>query len=802
MRIWQYPASAARPRCRAAFDNFCQFPVGPILFTLTHGVMTCSSAFVKSHSRSSAISGLTVRLLARAAVHVVSAAVAVATLPAAQAQAPAKTPSRTPRVDDAAAPVNLEAEQITGRPDREVILERDVEITRGATKLQADRATYHVVEDEVEATGNVRLRRYGDRYTGEDLRLKMDSGAGYISKPTYRLEINRAQGDAQRIDFVSQDQAIITEGTYSTCEGPNPDWYLKADTLSLDTSRDIGVARKTIVYFKGFPILGSPQMSFPLSDARKSGLLPPTIGTSSKGGFEFLAPYYFNIAPNRDLTLYPKIITKRGLQLGADARYMGEGYAGETRLEGLANDSQTKTSRWAVASTHAQRITPALGFSWDINSASDNDYPSDFSHTITTSGQRLLLRNLGLNYVGSFWTAAVRSSNYQVLQDPAAPITRPYDRLPQLTFNAARQDVAGFDWTFESEATRFHHPDFQNGDRLLLNPKISYPVTGPGYFVTPKVGLHATRYNLEARNVTAANPAGGAGSTIGFAQGGERNRVLPTFSLDSGLVFERSGRLFGQDLTQTLEPRLFYVRTPFKDQSRLPNFYTAEADLSFAQLFAENRFIGNDRVSDANQLTAAVTSRYIETSGAERLRVAFGQRFYFTAPQVTLNTIANPSRSDLLASVSGQVTTTVGIDANLQYSESARQVSRANNGARWQPAPKKVLNLLYRRDVPNNLQQAEFSTQWPFAQRWYGVARVNYSIPDRRIAEGLAGLEYKADCWVFRIVGQRTPTATNQTASSLFFQLELNGLTRLGSNPIDALRSSIPGYQNINQPGT
>ena len=759
-------------------------------------------AFVKPDSRSAAISGLTARLLARAAIHVVTAAVAVASLPAAQAQTPpVKTPSRTPRIDDPAAPINLEAEQMTGRPDREVIMERDVEITRGATRLQADHATYHVVEDEVEATGNVRMRRYGDRYSGEDLRLRLDSGAGYISKPTYRLEINGAQGNAQRVDFVSQEQALISEGTYSTCEGPDPAWYLKADTLSLDTSRDIGMARRAIVYFKGVPILGAPQMSFPLSNARKSGLLPPTIGTTSRGGFEILTPYYFNIAPNRDLTLYPKLIGKRGLQLGADARYLGEGYAGETRVEGLANDRQTKTSRWAVASTHAQAITPALGFSWDINSASDNDYPRDFSHTITTSGQRLLLRNLGLNYTGSFWTAALRSSNYQVLQDPAAPITRPYDRLPQFTFNAARQDAGGFDWTFDSEATRFHHPDFQNGDRLVLNPKISYPVIGPGYFITPRMALHASRYHLEARDVTAANPAGGAGSAVGFAPGSEQNRVLPTFSLDSGLVFERNGRLFGQNLTQTLEPRLFYVRTPYKDQNRLPNFDTAEADLSFAQLFAENRFIGNDRVSDANQLTAALTSRYIETSGAERLRMALGQRFYFTAPRVTLSTIAIPSRSDLLASISGQVTPTVGIDANLQYSESVRQVVRANTGVRWQPAPKKVLNLLYRRDVPNNLRQAEFSTQWPFAQRWYGVARVNYSLPDRRIAEGLAGLEYKADCWVFRMVGQRTPTATNQTASSLFFQLELNGLTRLGSNPLDALRSSIPGYQNINQPG-
>jgi LPS-assembly protein len=744
---------------------------------------------------------LTQRFLVRAIAHAFTTVVTIAAVPALHAQVH-QTATKQPRVDDSNAPANLQAEQMTGRPDREIVMERDVEITRGAMVLHADRATYRVVEDEVEASGNIRMDRYGDRYTGEDLKLKLDSGEGFISKPTYLLEINRARGEAQRIDFQSKEQALVTEATYSTCEGPNPDWYLKADTINLDTAREIGLARKGVVYFKGVPILGAPAMSFPLSDARKSGVLPPTIGASSKGGVEVTVPYYFNIAPNRDLTLYPNLITKRGLQLGADARYLGQTYSGETRIEGLANDQQTNTNRWAVASTHVQNLTPKLSFSWDYNSASDDNYPSDFSHTITTSAQRLLLRNVNLNYSGSFWNAAIRSSNYQVLQDPAAPIARPYDRLPQLTLNAGRQDINGFDWNVDSELTRFYHPTLQRGDRAVINPRVSYPLIGAGYFVTPELAVHATRYQLQSQNqgVLGANgtvnPITGAASTDTTL-----SRVLPTFSLDSGLIFERESNLFSKGMTQTFEPRLFYVRTPYKDQSQLPNFDTAEADLSFAQLFSENRFVGNDRVSDANQITTAITSRYIETSGAERLRLAFGQRFYFSAPKVTLNTITDPSRSDLLASVSGQITNTVGVDANLQYSESVGQLIRANYGARWQPAPKKVLNLLYRRDLPNKLEQTEFSTQWPFAQRWYGVARVNYSLPDRRIAEGLAGLEYKAECWVMRVVGQRTPTATNQTSSSVFFQLELNGLTRLGSNPIDVLRSGIPGYQLINQPG-
>lgn len=730
------------------------------------------------------IPGGRARIFACIATRVVTAVVTIAALPiASHAQAVAKRV----RIDDSTLPANLQAEQMTGRPDREIIMERDVEISRGATVLHADHATYNVIEDEVEATGNVRMKRYGDDYTGEALKLKMDSGEGYVSRPTYKLEINHAQGTGQRIDFQSRDNAVVTEGIYSTCESTDPDWYLKATTLNLDTGREIGVANSTIVYFKGVPILAAPSMSFPLSNARKSGWLPPTIGTTSTGGFEVLTPYYLNIAPNRDVTLYPKLITKRGVQLGADGRYLGETYGGETKIEGLQNDQQTKTNRWAITSTHHQSLTPALSFAWNINSASDDNYPSDFARSITTSAQRLLPRNTSVNYAGNFWRATLVTSTYQVLQDPAAPITKPFDRLPQISLNAGRQDVEGFDWSVDNEVTRFQSSGLQGGERLVVNPKISYPIIGASYFLTPKLAVHATRYNLDSGTFTT-----------GTATTTELSRVLPTFSLDGGLIFERESSLLSKAMTQTLEPRLFYVRTPYKNQSLFPLFDTGEADLSFSQLFSENRFVGNDRVSDANQLTTAVTTRFIESTGAERLRVALGQRFYFSDPLVALTPISSPSRSDLLASVNGQVTSMLALDANIQYSQSASQVNRANFGARWQPAPKQVLNLEYRRDVPNSLQQAEFSTQWPVAKRWYGVARVNYSLLDHRIAEGLGGVEYKADCWVFRIVGQRTPTATNQTSSSLFFQLELNGLTRLGSNPLDAIRTSVPGYQLIN----
>jgi LPS-assembly protein len=727
----------------------------------------------------------------------------VVTVTLAAVSLPALASAQTVQSDEGDMPTTLEAEKMTGRPEREIILEENVEITRGTTVLNADKATYDVVEDQVEAFGDIRVRRGGDRFTGTELKLKVDTGLGYMLCPTYQLELNNAQGQAERIDFISREESTVTEGTYTTCQGTDPDWYLSASKLDLDQGNEKGVAYGSVVYFKGVPILGMPIISFPLTDARKSGFLPPTLGTSSRGGFEVTLPYYFNIAPQRDLTLYPRIITKRGVQLGLQGRYLGETYAGETRVEGMADDRLYGRERHAISSTHTQTFGPGWTFASNLNAASDDDYPNDFSSTITQASQRLLARDVSLNYSGSFWSSSVRASNYQVLQDPRSPIIRPYDRLPQITLQAGRQNVNGFDWTVASEMTSFSHPDFVSGERLVVKPRVTYPIVAPGYFITPSVSVHSTYYSLSNTDAASNRPP----STL--------SRVLPTASLDSGLIFERETNFLGQEAVQTLEPRLFYVYTPYTNQRNFSwdqrsngvttrqTFDTALSDINFAEIFSENRFSGQDLVSDANQLTAAVISRYVEPSGVERMRFALAQRYYLSDQRVVaeyLGRTPDENRSDLLLAASGQITSTIAVDANMRYSASQHATTQSNYGVRWQPAPKRVLNLQYRRDVPNRLELTDFSAQWPIAQRWYGVGRINYSMRDNKVAEGLLGLEYKADCWIFRIVGQRTPTATGVADTSLFVQLELTGLSKIGSNPLTALRENVPGYQIINEP--
>ena len=700
-------------------------------------------------------------------------------------------------------PITIRAEDISGRPDRQLDLKRDVELTRDGTGVTADQGCFLVVPNQVSASGNVNMWRFGDRYKGDALELNLDTGKGWVTHPQYRLQLNNGQGSAQRIDFLSNDVGLVSDGTYSTCEGPDPDWYLKSSRLRLDTGRDIGLAANTIIYFKGVPILATPAMSFSLSGARRSGWLAPSIGLGSKGNGELMVPYYVNIAPNRDLTLFPRIMFNRGVQLGATFRYMGvtgEGpYSGETHVEALPNDRIRHRDRWLIQSAHNQTVGKGWSYGWTVHAASDDNYPSDFSRTVAASAERQLLRELRTDYGAQYWSLSARVQSYQVLQDPASGgnpgsplfVPRPYDRLPQINFHAGRYDVlGGFDWSVDAEAVRFSHPDgLVEGNRVVFVPQLSLPIVHPGWFLTPKLMLHATKYDLTNNKDAFGKPLPNA-----------IDRVVPTFSLDSGLIFEREGSLFGRAATQTLEPRLFYVRTPYRNQDAIPNFDTAVAGFNYAQLFTENRFVGADRVSDANQVTAAIVSRFIEANGVERLRVAVGSRYYFDDPRVLLNQSEprNQSRSDALFAAGGRISDEWSFDTGVQYDAQGRSLYSSNAGLQWQPAPMKVVNAEYRYQR-DSFRNADLSGQWPLSMRWYGVGRISYSLKDKKLLESLIGLEYKADCWVFRMGAQRFVTAAQTTSTPIFFQIELNGLSRLGfGNALESFNKSIPGYTRLN----
>ncbi|MBI5107481.1 MAG: LPS assembly protein LptD [Rhodocyclales bacterium] len=711
-------------------------------------------------------------------------------------------------------PTFITAERIAGKNDVEVLAEGDVEMRKRNSILLSDRMTYRQLADEVDAEGNVRLSRDGDHISGPRMMMKLEDSTGFFEQPSYSIrriktgsaatlwtgneeresaELTTGTGSAARMEFEGEGKYRLRDATYSTCApaaGRDPDWFARTADLRLDYDTEQGTARDATLYFQGAPILYSPWLSFSLNNERKSGLLTPTAGSTSQGGVEFTQPFYWNIAPNMDATIAPRIMAKRGTLWKGEYRYLQQNYAGTVEAHYLPRDRLTHTRRSNYSVSHVQNLGYGFSGSLALNGASDNTYFSDLSNGSAVIAQTNLLRQGTLSYSGGWWSANLLAQSYQTLQDPSLPrVAEPYRRLPQVTVDANRGDLPlGLNFAFRGEHVNFRNPALVQGRRFTVYPQLSLPLQTEIFSLTPKIGVHSTRYTLDGQ-------APGVPAKL--------TRDVPILSLDSSVTFEREVSWLGNSLTQTLEPRLYYLYVPERNQSLIPVFDTAATDFNFAQIFGENRYGGGDRIGDANQATAMLTSRLIDPqTGAESLRIAFGQRFYFSTQKVGLpgEVLRSDRQTDFLASLSGRLLPKTYGDVGVQYNPQLSRVERLNVGGRYQPEVGKVLNAGYRYSR-DQLGQIDLSGQWPLFGGWHAVGRFNYSTKDRRMIESVAGLEFDGGCWVGRVVMQRLATLTQQSNTALFFQLELNGFAKVGSNPLDILKRNVPGYGVINQQG-
>ncbi len=689
-------------------------------------------------------------------------------------------------------PTTLEAERIEGVGNLEFGAEGAAELTQGERVIYGERLRYNQELGRLDADGGVRMRQGVDRFFGPRLHYDTLGDTGLFESPGFLLQRdNLARGTADEVEFLGPQRYRMRNARFTTCAPGNDDWVLEAKQIELDYAAEEGRAESPRLRFFDTTILAAPYASFPLERRRKSGLLTPYYSNSTTRGFEAGVPFYWNIAPEYDATLLPVYMTKRGGMLKNEFRYLDPKYSGETRVEYMPDDREFDARRFGVSLQHRHQFSPGLAGYVDYNRVSDDRYFVDLASQVRQSSTGNLPQDSYIVFSDSLgpgiYTAQARVQRFQTLQDPSAPIVPPYHRLPQLNFTGTVNDIAGrVDAQLPAEYVRFSHDSLVQGSRASATPTFSAPVLAPGYYFTPKAGFRYARYNVD-------NPAPGFSKTPGVN--------IPWFSLDSGLTFERQARYFGRELTQTLEPRLFYVNVPYRDQDQIPVFDTALADLNFAQLFTENRFTGGDRFGDANQLTAAITSRVIEPNGQEALRATIGQRYYFRDERVAL-TPGSPLRtydtSDLLASLGGRLFRNVTFDTTVQYNRRDQRPERYNAAARYTPEPGKVLSASYRYSR-GTIEQVDVSGQWPLAPGWFGVARYNYSILDGRLVDGLAGVEYNAGCWVFRGVLQRIQTAAQVSSTAFFVQLEFNGVGQIGTTEVvDLLKRNVSGYSVTN----
>jgi LPS-assembly protein len=720
-------------------------------------------------------------------------------------------------------PTIVLGERISGRPDLETVIDGKAELRQTGIVIRADRIEYEQPTDTAKARGGVVINREGNVYEGSEGQMRLEAYEGYLLQPRFRLLKNNGRGQASRIDFIDEYRSVARDANYSVWHREpgieeSTDWQIRGTQVRTDNETNVGEATGARMDFMGVTILALPFLSFPLSDDRKSGWLAPSINLDNLSGLEVVAPYYLNLAPNRDVTLYPTIMTRRGVNLGAEFRYLEQNYTGQARLDVMPNDQLRSRSRWGLSTTHTGTLSTGIaavgdvGVSLSLNRVSDDDYWRDFPRASRSLTQRLLANDLNVSWSSGAWALSSRALKWQTLQQAGSIITPPYDRLPQLNGRYNRVNHAGFDYSLELDTTRFRSTRAltlaPNAQRSYALAQLSRPFSTPSSFLTPKLQWHQSAYQFDAP--LTAGPQAGQRSA---------SRGLPTFSVDSGLVFERPTSLFGRSYTQTLEPRAFYTYSPYKDQSSLPIYDTGINDFNFATIFSENAFTGQDRIADNNLLTLGVTSRFIEpASGAEIVRLSFAQRVRFRDQRVTLpGGLADTSRlSDMLFGATLNASEKWQFDGTVQYNPDIRRSQRNTLSARYSPTNYRVVSATYRLNRGLS-EQIDVGWQWPLNDlwgdkgknlgagqgqgkgRWYSVGRLNYSLRDRRSVDTILGFEYDGGSWLGRVAIERLQTTTATATKRILFQLEFVGFTRVGSSPLSVLQTNVPRYQLLRE---
>jgi len=685
-------------------------------------------------------------------------------------------------------------------------LQGNVEITRDAQQVRADEVEYDQSTEIADFQGNVNYWDNEVYLRSDKAHIELGQDSGLFNNADYRIIETRGRGKADEL-FLITDK--ITEGRsvdYTTCDPgdggwnlTNNAWKISAKDLTLNHETDQGIARHAVLRVKDIPVFYTPYMSFPLSDARKSGFLMPGFGNSNRNGFEFHAPYYWNIAPNMDATITPRLITDSGLMLMGEYRYLfprGEGYI---EAEYLPSDSQfNDDDRSYIALEHRQSFARRGNLYVLFNNVSDERYFEDFGPSLTSTSQSFLQRRADLSFAGDNWNMFARVQDFQTVDESLSVTSRPYKRLPQILFNYySPKKNNQINYKVRTEGVYFDRGDDPllnnvNGFRFDITSSVSYPMQTLATYLKPKIGLRYTQYSLE-ENMTFDD---------------SEDRLLPFVSLDSGVFLEREMTLFDENYQQTLEPRLYYLYVPEEDQSDIPVFDTGVYDFSFNSMFYENRFVGGDRIGDANQVTLSVSSRLFNDIGVELGHISIGQTFYLRDREVILpgQIVQDDTLSPFVAEFATGVFNNLYLRGVLEWDPNENITQKLALQAQYRPSDEKVINLAYRvrqaaqgvtRTEILDVEQTDVSFRWPLMGEWSAVGRWNYALTEKKSLEIFGGIEYNSCCWGLRVVGRRFLSSLDgEFQTGIFMQFELKGLAGVGRKTVDFLSENIPGYRS------
>lgn len=734
---------------------------------------------------------------------------------------PDAQPATGDPADRASLPTDIAADSLSGIDGENVEYTDNVTLRRGDQFLGADRLEYRSQDSTYVASGSVRYQDSGMRLVAERLEGDQEADTHRVDNVTYQLTERRGNGGAERIEMKGS-QGSLYGSTYSTCPPDDRWWELRAERIDIDNDEGQGIARNATLRVGRVPVLYVPIFAFPTDNRRKTGLLYPSISYSSRNGFDWRQPIYLNLAPHYDMTLEPRLMTNRGFLLGTEFRYRTEGGRGVFDVEllpsdqlardgrqdeiaqGIREENRRKDDRGLFRFNGRQNINRHWQARANLAWASDPRYIEDSSSNLNGRTNFSIRSDLGVYGRGRSWDAGLMADYWQ-LGDYTQPETiLPYHRLPRAYANW-EDDFGLFVAGVSAEATRFRHSHahatvrdpraMPGGSRLDVMPWVSMPLEGAAWFITPTLAWRYTGYELEDRLAEMINPT---------APDASPSRSLPIATVDAGVYFDRTTLFRGETHLQTLEPRLFYVNTPYRDQSSLPLFDTQAMSYSWGQLFRSNRFTGADRQADANQVTLALTSRLVNSrTGRETLSASIGQIHYFEDSRVGLNAsspVIPEGRSAWIADASYEINDRWSVGGTYHWNPATSQEDLASLRARYLIGDDGVVNLAYRYRRNANtqddlLEQVDFSFLYPINPSWSLVGRYYYSLLDHQLLEGIAGVQWDSCCMSARLVARRyVRNFQGDMNDAIQLEIEFKGLGSAGPETTSRLRRAILGY--------
>ncbi len=716
-------------------------------------------------------------------------------------------------VDVAALPTEAEARKARYFIDDRLELAGEVVISRGNRTLRTESATLYEASERAELHGQVRIEAPGLVLLGDHAEIDMASESAQLDDVAYLLSDAGFRGNAAAVAQSEQGDLLITEGSVTRCDPGNNTWRIDARSLAIGEGAVFGTARGAVVRVKDVPVFYMPYMRFPVTDERQSGWLFPNIGYSGEDGFDFSAPYYFNLARNYDATLTPRILSKRGLALEGEMRHLnryGSTVLGAALLRkddlfngALDRDDFTdvnpggefnKADRWLYAIDHRGR-RGHFETLIDYTAVSDADYFRDLGTGLSVASRIELERRGELSYRRGNWDARLWAQRFQRLDEIT---TQAYQRLPQFDLSYSSQLLGPLQFNLSTQAVSFDrdNDDLAGiarivGNRVHVQPELRLPFAWPFAFVELVGGYRYTRYDLR---------------DVALGQDARPSRSIGYGSADGGLFFERDLNLFGTRMIQTLEPRLFYLYQESEDQALLPRFDVSRLTFSYNQLFRTNRFSGLDRIGDANQLSIGVSTALMNaSSGRELLRASVGEIFYFRDRKVTLGGSVSDDDRQSSSAIAAQLRASIArhwrLSSTVVWDPHDNQIDESGFALGYRRGARRLLNLGYRNRRLERLDQTDVSILWPLGAKWGLLGRWNYDLKNDRTIDGFVGLEYNNCCWQFRVVARRfienpSNLLIDQVRSDkgVFLQIVFKGLAGFGAKIDTMMARGIRGY--------